>query len=352
VLPRVGIDAHFLSRPEGNRTYVLSLLRALARAGSRDRFELVVYATDPAQGASLLGEDAAAFRWEGLPRSALLRFAAGVPRVQRQGRLDLWHATFVAPRGPARLVLAVHDALALVRPELLPARTRAKLRLLLAPSIRRARAVVVPTRAVASELEALGLGARARVVPIGVDDRIFFPPSATDGPEGEAEGYVLHVGRADPRKRIPLLLRAFARAGRGRLVLAGPLEGARLEGPRVAVVSSPDERSLAELYRGARALVFASAGEGLGLPVLEALASGTPVIATAIPPVLEVAGDAALALVPPDDEPALAAALARAFDLGPAERAALARRGLERARAFSLDAMARGTEEAWRAALA
>ncbi len=163
------------------------------------------------------------------------------------------------------------------------------------------------------------------------------------------------MGRADRRKRLDLLVRAFASA-RGaapeKLVLAGPLDPARFAGPNVTVVPSPDERSLADLYRGARALVYPSAGEGLGLPVLEAFACGTPVIASDIEPVREVAGGAALALVPVDDEVALARAIMRASEVTPDERERLARLGLERVAPYSLEAMARAVEHAWQEALA
>ena len=360
--PRVGIDAHFLSRLEGNRSYVLALLRALARSGATERFEITVYTLNPERDADALGPGA--FHWERLPRSSLLRFALGIRYVQRRDRLDLWHATFVAPGGRARLVLAVHDALALARTGLLPRATAAKLRLLLPRSIERARVVLVPTESVKRDLVALGLGERARVAPIGIDTSVFHaapsdsrldPGASAPGPrEGPREGFVLAVGRAERRKRLPLLLRAFARArasGR-RLVLAGPVDPAGFAAPDVTVVPSPDERSLADLYRGARALVYPSAGEGLGLPVLEAFACGTPVVASDIEPVREVAGGAALALVPVDDEVALARAITRAFEVTPDERERLARLGLERVAPYSLEAMARAVEQAWQEALA
>jgi glycosyltransferase involved in cell wall biosynthesis len=370
VRPRVGIDAHFLTSLQGNRSYVLALLRALARSGASERFEITAYGCDPVPDAASVGDAASAFAWgPPLPRSALLRFAYSVGRAQRRDRLDLWHATFVAPPGRARLVLAVHDALALTRPELLPEAVARRLSLLLPRSIGAAARVLVPTRTVEGDLLAHGLGAGKTIVaPIGVDGRVFTPlarpeDAALRGAAGVDERpYLLAVGRADPRKRLPWLIRTFARLAPGsRLVLAGPLGGgparalegearaAGLAADRLVVVDAAPEETLAALYRGAHALVFPSLGEGLGLPIVEALACGTPVIATDLPVVREVAGDAALALV--TDEAGLLAALERALALGVLDRAPVARRGVAASGAFALEAMAAATERAWREAL-
>ncbi|MBI3725817.1 glycosyltransferase family 4 protein [bacterium] len=330
--PRVGIDVHFLASLEGNRTYVLSLLRALARAGACERFEIVAFGFDAKAEAALLGDEAGAFRWEGsLPRSSIVRSAISIPLAQERERLLVWHACFMAPLlSRSRVVLAVHDALGLTRPDLLPPRIARRMKLLLPRSIDVAARVLVPTASVRDDLVSHGVDpGKTIVAPIGIDERIFVRESRADDSETrrslglDERPYVLAVGRADPRKQLPLLVRAFARLPSresARLVLAGPLAGEPARaldeaareagiGPSLLIVDSPDERKLASLYRGASALAFPSLGEGLGLPVLEAFACGTPVVASDLAPVREAASGAALALVPPGDESALSAAL-------------------------------------------
>ena len=168
--------------------------------------------------------------------------------------------------------------------------------------------------------------------------------------------YVLYVGLVRPRKNIKTLLSAVRRArdsGRERftLLLAGPRDSRFIDVPREArrvgipdmVVQTgvvPDEE-LRVLYQHASMVVLPSLVEGFGFPILEGMASGTPVIASDIPVHREVAGDAAL-LVPPRDVDAWGDAMVRVF--GDSEFAGgLRARGLERVKAFSMDVTARRT---------
>ncbi len=168
--------------------------------------------------------------------------------------------------------------------------------------------------------------------------------------------YVLYVGLVRPRKNIKTLLSAVRRArDRGRerftLLMAGPRDSRFIDVPcearRVGIPDMvvqmgviPDEE-LRVLYKHASMVVLPSLVEGFGFPILEGMASGTPVIASDIPVHREVAGDAAL-LVPPRDVDAWGHALVRVF--GDSEFAGgLSARGLERVKAFSLDVTARRT---------
>lgn len=182
---------------------------------------------------------------------------------------------------------------------------------------------------------------------------------------GGAQPFLLFVGKLSGRHSIPALLEAFAAArGRGAshaLVLVGPnvlgldlvgLARAHRIGDAVVHVPQADERDLAALYRAADLLVFPATGaEGFGLPILEAMASGTPVLSTARGSVPEVAGDAAL-LLPDDSVSTLAGGIRRLLD-DPALRRDLRERGLAHAARFSWRRTAEQTMDSlWRAATA
>jgi glycosyltransferase involved in cell wall biosynthesis len=173
------------------------------------------------------------------------------------------------------------------------------------------------------------------VTPLGVDS--MFRPGAA------ADSYVLLVGAIEPRKN-PLAAAAAAHEVGRPLVAVGPVRDRTLArelaqaGAELRGYVEKDE--LARLYRGAACLVFPSRYEGFGLPVVEAMASGTPVVAAPDAALLEVAGDAAVFAAP--DE--LAAGIRTAL----AERERLVAAGLERVRAFSWDETARLTLAVYR----
>lgn len=368
--PTVGLDAHHLARPEGNRTYVLNLLAGFARTGALARGPSVrAYAPTSAVIAPAAGLEVAA------PGDALLRRAwsraALSAWLQARDRLAVWHAAWWAPPGPARLVLTLHDVLFATRPELFGRVQGPRLRALVPGALRRAARVIVSSATTRDALlEAyprLDPG-RVRLVRFGIDLARFSPaPAPGDAARRLAAGvpagreYVLGVGRPDPRKDLPGLMIALARArpsGDGPLlVLAGPhraaapdlagaAEVAGLPPGRLVVVSEPDEAALAALYRGCAAFAFPSLAEGVGAPVLEALACGAPVVCSSDPALVEVAGGAAL-LVAPGDR----AALAGALDALLAGRAGRSPAGPEIAAGWSLEAMARGTADVYREVL-
>ncbi|MGH7787018.1 MAG: glycosyltransferase family 4 protein, partial [Candidatus Binatia bacterium] len=162
---------------------------------------------------------------------------------------------------------------------------------------------------------------------------------------GLAPGYIMHLGTREPRKNLPRLVRAYARLGAAAppLVLAGAtgwgvdelpalLDGLGLRA-RVHLLGSVSTADLPALYSGAALFAYPSLYEGFGLPVLEAMACGTPVVSANVASLPEVAGDAAL-LVDPHDETALADAIGRVLR-EPALHADLRARGLARARTFT-----------------
>jgi glycosyltransferase involved in cell wall biosynthesis len=263
-------------------------------------------------------------------------YYAGLPLSARG--LDLLHCTtFRGPlRSPVPFTITLHD-LALVRhPELFPRWHRLSGRAGLGSVARAAQRVLAVSEFTKREaVDLLGL-AQERVTVIGnAVDSVFSP----DGPRAGGD-YVLAVGTLEPRKNLRRVAEAARRAGL-ELRVAGATGWGGVEAPgRVGEVSDDE---LAALYRGARALVFPSLYEGFGIPVLEAMASGTPVVTSRGGATEEVAGGAAV-LVDPLDVDAIAAGIGEADS----RRDELRALGLERARAYSWDRVADTVEAVWR----
>jgi glycosyltransferase involved in cell wall biosynthesis len=188
---------------------------------------------------------------------------------------------------------------------------------------------------------------RMSVVPLGVDHDTFHPRDPADARARLGlSPYLLFVGAADPRKNLPATLAAYASLDRPGvdLVVVGtngpPQAGVRWLGH----VSDAD---LPWLYAGALALVFPSLYEGFGLPILEAMASGTPVITSRTSAIPEVAGDAAW-YIAPDQESGLKNAIAQVL-ADPGLRSTLHHRGLQQAQGYSWARTAAGVLAACRA---
>jgi glycosyltransferase involved in cell wall biosynthesis len=202
--------------------------------------------------------------------------------------------------------------------------------------LRRADAVVAVSEFTKRELEALVEvpAERIRVVPNGVD-----PVFTADGPAAEGD-YVLAVATLEPRKNLGRAVEAARRAGvELRVVGARGWGGVDVPG----WVGEVSDTELAALYRGARCVLYPSLYEGFGLPVLEALACGVPVVTSAATAMEEVAGGAAV-LVDPLDPDAIAAGIGEAE----ARRDELVPLGLERARAFTWERAAEGVVALWK----
>jgi glycosyltransferase involved in cell wall biosynthesis len=334
----VVVDADVLGRQRtGDETYVRNLLRELPPLAAAAGLRLAAVTRHP----ELVPPGVDAVRLG--TRLQELRMSLTLPRLLRRLRASLVHTQYALPlRCPCPGIVTVHDLSFAREPGLMRPWERLVFRLAVARTARHAaRVLTVSERSRRDLAELYGLDAdRVVVTPNGVD------PAFRPGPAGPRD-YALAVGAVEPRKNQLAALTAAREAGLP-LVVAGPLRdeataealrraGARLEG----YVSA--ER-LAELYRGAACLVQASRFEGFGLPVLEAMACGTPVAAVAEPALLEVAGDAA-AIAEPGE---LAAAVRRVL----AERERFAAAGLARAAAFSWRASAERTVAVYREVLA
>jgi len=189
---------------------------------------------------------------------------------------------------------------------------------------------------------------RIRVTPLAADDLVI-PPAERDAEAlarlGVRSPYVLAVGAADRRKNLGLLERAMPRVAatnpEATLVLAGPRRSAVADPAWRRTLGFVSNDDLVTLYRCARALIAPSSYEGFGLPPLEAMAVGTPVIAARASSLPEVGGDAAV-YVAPDDDAALATEIRRVLD-DDAHHAALSAASIAQSRRFSWDDTARAT---------
>lgn len=284
------------------------------------------------------------------------------PRVTTaSGAVDLVHLTVPIACPPERVpvVATVHDVLPLTMPEMFSRRGVRLMSRGLARIRDEAAIVMVPSEHGRAEFVAAGFDeGRVHVVPLGVTPREPADPSAVAAAmrrHGVEEPYVLFVGTAEPRKGLDVLLAALDLLDRSELTLAlvGPegwgkvlQGGGRTKVRRLGFVEADD---LAMLQAGAAVCCLPSIAEGFGLPVLEAMAAGAPVVTTSGTPMEEVAGDAALC-VSPGDPPALAAALADVLDdedLAARLRAA----GPVRAAGFSWDRTAAGVLDVYREVL-
>lgn len=342
---RVGIYAPNMTtpRPSGVERYVRELVPALAAAESPHEF--VLFTDAP------WSDTPRARRVPVPPMGLLARLHFDHRRLAmaaHRERLDVLHC--VKSSVPAGLgcpaVMTVHDVIFLRHPEYYPFWWRWYWNGALRRSAERAAAIVCVSRTTAGDLEELSEASRGKVhaVPSAVNARFF----GTPGPRpGAAPGgaYFLYVGNITARKNVPALLDAFASVRdkvREALVLVGGLDYGggevarrlRALGPdgRVKYLDHVPDEELLALYAGATALVYPSRYEGFGLPALEAMAAGCPVIATTGGALPEVVGDAGL-LVEPGPAGALAGALerlARDADL----RRDLVGRGRARAKEF------------------
>ncbi len=260
-------------------------------------------------------------------------YPVALPRAARRRNLDVLHCpTF---RGPfstdVPLVVTVLDLAVLRHPGMFNQWSRRYSRLAVPRVVRAASAVIAISEFTKREVvELLKVPPeKVHAIPIAVE-----PPFTVDGPRADGE-YVLAVGTLEPRKNLALVQQA-ARALDAplRVVGASGWGGVAVDG----WLGRVSDEELAALYRGARCLVYPSLYEGFGLPVLEAIACGTPVVTSRGGATEEVAGDAAV-LVDPTDVQSIAAGIEEAA----ARRDELRARGLVRARAFSWDRVARET---------
>ena len=342
----VAFDADVLGRQRtGDETYALNLLREIGVLAAGTEIRLLALTRRP----ELVPDGVEPYELRA--RSQELRMGWAFPRALRRLGADLAHTQHALPLyAPCPCVVTVHDLSFERDPALMSWRDRTTFRIVVPRAVRRAARVLAVSERTKSDLvELYGVDPeKVTVTPNGVDPA-FHPTPAPPGPDAEPsdmEGqgsYALTVGAVEKRKNPLSALEAALAAGLP-LVVAGPVKdaalGSELERRGARVEGYVSTERLAELYRGAACLVQASRYEGFGLPVLEAMASGTPVVAVPDPALREVA-DAAAVFV---EESRLADGIRDAVDA----RERLARAGLERAKAFSWRASAERTLAVYR----
>lgn len=366
---RIGIDAHALgTRAGGNETFIRQLLLGLAEIAPDT--DIVAYVHREVHENAY---PACGFPTYPLAaRSSWLRVPFALPAAARATGARLLHVQYIAPpRCPCPFVVTLHDMVWKRFPETLRAVDRLRLAALVPGTLRRAARVFVVSEAMKREAaELYGVPDDRMDVVYNSVDPLYQPVG--DGFDAEAfrlrlglpRHYIAYIGAVQPRKNIARLAEAVSRLrDRGlphALVVAGKpawlygplrrrLEELRL-GDRLVFTGYLERDDLPRLLHAADAFAYVSLYEGFGLPVVEAMACGTPTLASAIPAHAETTAGAAL-LCDPASVDAIEEGLARI--LTDAElRADLTREGPERARRFNHASMARAALEGYRRATA
>lgn len=363
---RVGIDASYLLTPEksGVETYALNLVRGLLRLQERPECFLYAAGSEPGEDTRGLWQHADKAR---LSRKTRLWLRLRMPLLMALDRVQVAHFPGgLLPKWlPAPAVVTFYDFAALRYPELYDPRELGYYETLIPQAAHRASVVIAISQATKADLvRAFDVpDSKVVVTPLAADPRFRPVPDAdarVRGKYGIEAGYVLGcVGSGHPRKNLSAVMAAFDKLPEqdAHLVIVGAVS--RDPEALRAVESSPrrdrihllghvPEEDLPAIYSAAGVLCFPSLFEGFGLPVLEAMSCGTPVVCSNVSAMPEVAGDAAL-LVDPLDTQAICDALARI--LGEAQfRSDLVARGIARAGEFTWEHTAQLTVEAYRKA--
>ena len=360
---RIAIDAHSIGTGlAGNETYAVNIVESLAEITGRDPF--TVYVTKRAAAERLDG------RWSGVnirrivPHTPFVRIPLALSYELRRRPVDVLLVQYTAPPlSPCRVVAVIHDISFEHLPETFTRRGRFQMKLTIRQTARTAARVIVPSDFSRGDLiDTYKLSPdRVTTIPLAaspiyrpIDDKASL--DAVAARYGLKRPFILAVGSIQPRKNLARLLQAYSafRAGRRDapdLVIVGgrgwlsddifnTVEKKGLKDSIVFTGYVPDE-DLPYLYNAAMCFVYPSIFEGFGLPPLEAMQCGTPVITSARTSMPEVAGDAAI-LVDPFDVDAIGSALERV--LGDEHlRSEMRTKGLVQAAKFSWEKTARAT---------
>lgn len=361
---RIGIDAHTIgNRRSGDESYILGLVRGLSRIDDRNLYTLYTTSDTAPDILGPLGDNWTVCRVR--PHQRSVRIPLSLPLRLARDRQNVVHFQYIAPpRLHASLVLTVHDVSFEVFPEYFTPFERVGLRWGTRYSIGRAEKIITGSdfsKRQLADVYRLPLN-KIALTPYAVGDD--FARAAAGAARGKGvrqklgleRDFVLWVGNFIRRKRPEVLLAAFQRlVSEGGfecdLVLAGAKAGMYRELADAVTRAGLEQRihflgyvaadDLPHLYKEATVFVFPSQYEGFGIPVLEAMSCGAPVICSSESSLAEVVGDAALTL-PRMTAESLATAL-RSVAQDPTRRKELTRLGLARAKEFSWDETALST---------
>jgi glycosyltransferase involved in cell wall biosynthesis len=373
----IGLDAIPLTEPRaGVGHYTFELARALADAAPGDEFELVYPSLYPAVNLEERAPLPLNLKEARVRVGALGRrwWSAGLPRYAARRGMRLFHGTnYEVPLwGGACRVLTIHDLSLLSHPETHERRRVWRARRRLPLMARAADAIITPTEAVRREVCTRLRVSPSKVFAVHEAARACFKPmdrrEAAEALRGlglEGGEFLLAVGTIEPRKNLATLVRAFEDVVRerpasglrlvvagGRGWLSGPLFESIEKSPacgRVVLAGYVSDEQLRALYSTCAAFVYPSLYEGFGLPPLEAMSCGAPVLAGDTPAVAEVSGGAAR-LFDPRDASQLTRTLLQLLD-DDTSRRALSEAGLGRAAHFSWQRTARSTLDVYAEAL-
>ena len=339
------MDVAPLSHPRtGVGNYIRGSLQGIAAAGGA---ELVAFAPASPSGRRLIEESLRGvdvdLRLPVLPAAHAVRTAWSRlrgPSVERfAGPLDVFHFSdwMYPPQRSGIRSTMIHDLVPLHFPDWVHSRTARMHGAKYRHAAQACDVVMVNSEFTADDVaETLGVArTRIHVAHPGVD-----PSFTPEGPRAEGD-YVLAVGTLEPRKNLANAIAAAQRLG-VELRVVGPRGWGGVEARGATWVEYPTDEELPALYRGASVFVYPSRFEGFGIPVLEAMACGTPCVVSSHASLAEASGDAALR-ADPDDPDAIASAIERAD----AERTDRVPRGIEHARRFTWIANGRAHLAAW-----
>jgi glycosyltransferase involved in cell wall biosynthesis len=337
-------------RETGNESYAVNLLTALATGWPEDSYEVLTPSVARLESAVQLPPNARATRvWPGW---SPLRITVSIPARALLNKADVLHmTTYITPPLPfTPTVVTVHDLSYLVYPQAFSPRVRTVLTTLVPLSVRRAARVIAVSEHTKKDLiRFYGLAPeKIAVTPLAPGPAFVEMPQAADAqlPPGVTEPFLLAVGNLEPRKNLIRLLEAFSLIVRegfeGQLVLVGKGSGAesiltkaRQHGveSKIVLTGYVTERDLVLLYNRARVFVYPSLYEGFGLPPIEAMACGCPVVASSTSVLPETLGDAAI-LVDPESVDDIVRGMGAVLSTD-GLALSLKQKGIERARSFT-----------------